>query len=136
MTVLASIGIIAGIMGYGQIEASWLLRSWYLYSLEHTLIFTMQSLESNPAEDEHEEEEGKFDIFLLRFLSVFIYIHHGFEFFSGVAHILSMEKKRGWLAIQSSIVGMGDVAALTIFLTELQCKVCVNRYVAEIYRFI
>ena len=95
----------------------------------------MQSLESNLAEDEHEEKEGKFDIFLLCFLSVFIYIHHGFEFFSGVAQV-SMGKKRGWLAIQSSIVDMGDVAALTIFLEELQSKVCLNINVAEIYRFI
>ena len=73
-----------------------------------------------------EEEEGNFDISLLRFLSVFLYVHLGFQFFSGVTHVSmgDMSFFPGWLAILSSIMNMGEVAALMIFLIELKGKVC------------
>lgn len=73
-----------------------------------------------------EEDEGNFDISLLRFLSVFLYVHLGFSFFSGVTHVSMGDSSffPGWLAILSSILNMGEVAALMIFLIELKGKVC------------
>ena len=73
-----------------------------------------------------EEEDGNFDIYLLRFLSVFLYVHLGFQFFSGVTHVSMGDSSffPGWLAILSAILNMGEVAALMIFLIELKGKVC------------
>ena len=73
-------------------------------------------------EEEEEEEEGHFDISLLRFLSIFIYIDLGFQFFSGISQV-SLGYMRGWLAISLSILEAGNVAAMIIFLTELIHKV-------------
>ena len=90
-----------------------------------TIILTLQSLKSNPPKDEEteeEEKEGQFDMSLLRFLSVFIYIDLGFQFFSGIT-LVSQEYKRGWLSISLSILEAGNVVALTTFLTELHHKV-------------
>ena len=71
-----------------------------------------------------EIEEGNFDIYLLRFLSIFLYVHLGFQFFSGVTHVSMGDSAffPGWLAIFSSILNMVEVAALTIFLIELKNK--------------
>ena len=71
---------------------------------------------------DEEVEEGQFDILLLRFLSVFTYVDLGFQFFSGITQV-SLGQKRGWLAISYSILEVGDVAALTIFLTEMHHEV-------------
>ena len=82
-----------------------------------------------------EEEEGNFDISLLRFLSVFLYVHLGFQFFSGVTHVSmgDMSFFPGWLAILSSILNMGEVAALMIFLIELKSKVCSGNTPSMVY---
>ena len=72
--------------------------------------------------EEEEKEEGQFDISLLCFLSVFIYIDLGFQFFSGIT-LVSQEYKRGWLSISLSILEAGNVVALTTFLTKLHHKV-------------
>ena len=72
--------------------------------------------------EEEEEQEGHFDISLLRFLSIFIYIDLGFQFFSGITQV-SKGLMRGWLAISLSILEAGNVAAMIIFLTELIHKV-------------
>ena len=127
--MLAIIGIVTGIYGIGQIYASGLLGIRCV--IFKTIIFTLQSIRSNPRmndeekteeEEEEEEEEGHFDISLLRFLSIFIYIDLGFQFFSGTTQV-SLGHMRGWLAISLSILEAVNVAAMTIFLTELIHKV-------------
>ena len=125
--MLAIIGIVTGIYGIGQIYASGLLGIRCV--IFKTIIFTLQSIRSNPrmndeekTEEEEEEEEGHFDISLLRFLSIFIYIDLGFQFFSGITQV-SKGLMRGWLAISLSILEAGNVAAMIIFLTELIHKV-------------
>ena len=126
--MLAIIGIVTGIYGIGQIYASGLLG--IRCDIFKTIIFTLQSIRSNPRmndeekteEEEEEEEEGHFDISLLRFLSIFIYIDLGFQFFSGITQV-SLGHMRGWLAISLSILEAGNVAAMIIFLTELIHKV-------------
>ena len=127
--MLAIIGIVTGIYGIGQIYASGLLGIRCV--IFKTIIFTLQSIRSNPRmndeekteeEEEEEEEEGHFDISLLRFLSIFIYIDLGFQFFSGITQV-SLGHMRGWLAISLSILEAVNVAAMTIFLTELIHKV-------------
>ena len=129
LIVLAIIGIVTGIYGIGQIYASGLLG--IRCDIFKTIIFTLQSIRSNPRmndeekteeEEEEEEEEGHFDISLLRFLSIFIYIDLGFQFFSGTTQV-SLGHMRGWLAISLSILEAVNVAAMTIFLTELIHKV-------------
>ena len=123
--MLAIIGIVTGIYGIGQIYASGLLGIRCV--IFKTIIFTLQSIRSNPRmndeeKTEEEEEEGHFDISLLRFLSIFIYIDLGFQFFSGITQV-SLGHMRGWLAISLSILEAVNVAAMTIFLTELIHKV-------------
>ena len=123
--MLAIIGIVTGIYGIGQIYASGLLGIRCV--IFKTIIFTLQSIRSNPRmndeeKTEEEEEEGHFDISLLRFLSIFIYIDLGFQFFSGTTQV-SLGHMRGWLAISLSILEAVNVAAMTIFLTELIHKV-------------
>ena len=126
LIVLAIIGIVTGIYGIGQIYASGLLG--IRCDIFKTIIFTLQSIRSNPRmndeekTEEEEEEEGHFDISLLRFLSIFIYIDLGFQFFSGTTQV-SLGHMRGWLAISLSILEAVNVAAMTIFLTELIHKV-------------
>lgn len=91
----------------------------------------MQKIRSNPSTCNcGKEEEGNFDILLLNFLSVFLYVHLGFQFFSGVTHVSMGDGSffPGWLAIFSSILNMLEVVALTIFLIELKGKVCMLEY--------